>query len=357
MKKEVGSIFPLSNSAIKNAESEQTIYTDDRVYYSLCREALCDIAHALGETSKMVLIPAYTCQTVITPFEEAGWKCEYYSIRKDLRIDTDNLLSTVAKYHPSLVVAHPYFGMDLNEEEVKALMAIKKQGIAIALDLTQCLFSERQYPFASFVVASYRKWMPIPDGGYLMNMSERVNIIQPEKENDEFTDRELAAMYLRGQYFGNGEQRTKAISIRMSKSADHLADSNIVPHKMSQVAYNLMRNENLELNQQRRFENYTYLYQNIRESDRVTKVCKSINEVTTAPLYFTIFVKDRPELQRLLAQDAIYAPVIWPVEDERVLINNEVKYIYDHILAIPIDQRYDANDMQRVLKVINNYLK
>jgi dTDP-4-amino-4,6-dideoxygalactose transaminase len=316
---------------------------------------LCDIAHALGKTSKTVLIPAYTCQTVITPFEEAGWKCEFYSIRRDLRIDADNLLVAVEKYHPSLVVAHPYFGMDLNVGEIKALMAIKEQGIAVVLDLTQCLFTANQYPFASFVVASYRKWMPIPDGGYLKNLNGKVKICQPKSENEEFTDRELAAMYLRGQYFANGEQRTKDISIRLSKSADHLADSNTAPHKMSQVAYNLMQNENLEVNQQRRFENYTYLYQYIRESDKVTKVCKNINDVTTAPLYFTIFVDDRPSLQRQLAQDAVYAPVIWPIEDERVLTNDEVKYIYDHILAIPIDQRYDVEDMKRVVEIINKF--
>lgn len=355
MKKEVGSIFPLSDSVINQAESEQAHYIDDRIYYSLCREALSDIAHAMAKTSNTVLIPAYTCQTVITPFEEAGWNCKYYSIHKDLRIDINNLRGSVEKYHPTLVVAHPYFGMDLNDEEVKALTAIKEQRISVVLDLTQCLFSTKHYPFASFVVASYRKWLPIPDGGYLKNITGIVKIGQPETENDEFTDRELAAMYLRGQYFDNGEQRTKDISIRLSKEADHLADSNIAPHKMSQVAYNLMQNENLVVNQQRRFENYTYLYQNIRESDKVTKVCKSIDKVTTAPLYFTIFVKDRPSLQRPLAQEAIYAPVIWPVEDERVLINDEVKYIYDHILAIPIDQRYDEKDMQRAVEIINNY--
>ena len=355
MKKEVGSIFPLADSVIKRAESEPAQYTDDRIYYSLCREALCDIAHALCETTKTVLIPVYTCQTVITPFEEAGWQCKYYSIRRDLRIDTSNLLIAVEKYHPSLVIAHPYFGMDLNDEEMKTLTAIKEQGIAIVLDLTQCLFSTKQYSFASFVVASYRKWMPIPDGGYLKNLTDNVKIIQLDAENDEFTDRELAAMYLRGQYFDNGEQRTKAISIRLSKSADHLVDSNIVPHRMSQVAYNLMQNENLELNQQHRFENYTYLYQYIRESDKITKVCKDIDAVTTAPLYFTIYVKDRRALQRQLAQESIYAPVIWPVEDERMLLNDEVNYIYDHILAIPIDQRYDEDDMQRAVEIINNY--
>lgn len=355
MKKEIGSIFPLSDEVIRQAESEQQQYTGNRIHYSLCREALCDIAHALENTEKRVLIPAYTCQTVITPFEEAGWQCEYYSIKRNLRIDLKGLENAITKHKPSLLVVHPFFGMDLNEEEVAAMNGIKEKGVEIVLDLTQCLFSSKQYSFASFIVASYRKWMSIPDGGYLINNTDSVKILQPETENEEFTDREIAAMYLRGQYFSNEEQRTKAISIRLSKVADHIADSNITPHKISQVAYNLMVKVDLEKNQKSRFANYTYLFNNIKESDKVLKVCHNMAAVTTAPLYFTIFVQDRPSLQRVLVQDSIYAPLIWPVEDERVLIDDEIKYIYEHILAIPCDQRYDEDDMRRAVEIINNY--
>jgi len=355
MKKEIGSIFPLSDEVLSQAESEQLQFTGNRIHYSLCREALCDIVNALDTTEKKVLIPSYTCQTVITPFEEAGWQCEYFSVKRNLRIDLRSLENAIEKYKPSLLVVHPYFGMDLNEEEVGVLESIKEKGIDIVLDLTQCLFSSKQYSFASFIVASYRKWMPIPDGGYLFNQTDSVNIVQPDKENEEFTDRQIAAMYLRDQYFNNGEQRTKAISIRLSKMADHIADSNITPHRMSQVAYNRLLKEDVEKNKNSRFSNYAYLFKNIKESSKITKVCQNMADVTTAPLYFTIYVEDRPSLQRLLAQDSIYAPVIWPVEDERVLIDEEIKYIYDHVLAIPCDQRYDEDDMCRVVEIINNY--
>lgn len=355
MKKEIGSIFPLSDSVLSQAESDQALFPSDRIYYSLCREALCDIAMLLNGTVKRVLIPAYTCQTVITPFEECGWQCVYFPIKKDLRIDTRGLVKLVEDKKPSLVVVHPYYGMDLNEEEMAMLVSIKEKGIDIILDLTQCLFSTKKYPFATFIVASYRKWMPIPDGGYLINLSNHESIRQPKSENTEFTEREQAAMYLRGQYFASGGQRTKDISIRLSKAADHIAESNIKPHRMSQVAYNLLKEEDFEYNKQSRFVNYTYLFHNIQKSEKVSKVCGELNAVTTAPLYFTIYVKDRSELQKQLAQDAIYAPVIWPVEDDRVLINDEVRYIYEHILAIPCDQRYNEKDMRRAVEIINNY--
>ena len=116
-----------------------------------------------------------------------------------------------------------------------------------------------------------------------------------------------------------------------------------------------MNEQDVESNKQKRFANFSYLNDNVQEGERITKVCKNINGVTTAPLYFTIYVKDRPALQRVLAQDAIYAPVIWPVEDERVLVDDEVRYIYDHLLAIPCDQRYDEMDMLRAVEIINKF--
>ena len=355
MKKEIGSLFPLSDKTIRRAEFEQSQFLGDRVYYSLCREALFDIAQTLGASKGKVLLPAYTCQTVITPFAEAGWQCEFFPVKKDLRIDILGLANAVARHQPALLVVHPYFGMDLNDEEESLLTEIKKKGVEIVLDLTQCLFSQKHYAFSSFVVGSYRKWMPLPDGGFLLNNTDLVQIVQPETENVEFTEREIAAMYLRGQYFANGEQRTKEISIRLSKAADHIADKHIFPHKMSKVAYTLLQKEDLSMIKNSRLDNYAYLFKNVRESERIAKVCQCISEVTTAPLYFTIFVENRPELQRLLAQNSVYAPIIWPVEDERVLINDEVRYIYEHILAIPCDQRYDENDMRRVVEIINTY--
>ena len=355
MKKEIGSIFTLSDEMISQAEKEQIVLAGNRVYYSLCREALYDIAIALSRSGGKVLIPAYTCQSVITPFEEAGWECRFYPIRKDLRIDLLGLMDAAAQYRPELLVVHPYYGMDFNDGEFDMLNRIKGQGVNVVLDLTQCIFSSKFYPFASFIVGSYRKWMPIPDGGYLLNLSNSVRITQPEIENVEFTDREIAAMYLRGQYFINGEQRTKDISIRLSKSADRLVEHDIFPCRMSQVTYHLYTKENVGRNQERRFGNYGYLFHNIQESEKITKVCCDLSAVTTAPLYFTLYVEERSTLQRLLAQESIYAPVIWPVENEEVLINEEVRYIYDHILAIPCDQRYDESDLLRAVEIINNY--
>lgn len=350
--KEIGSIFPLYQESLGQGSS--SFPSDNRLYYSLCRETFCDIALSLSDTKKNVLIPAYTCQTVITPFVESEWTCQFYNIQRNLRIDLAHLADMVRQYQPSLLVVHPYFGMDLNEEEVDALQSISGQGVRLIIDLTQCIFSAQHLSFADYYVGSYRKWFPIPDGGYLL-AKDGSPLCQPSEENTSFVLRQTDAMYLRGQYFLHGDAPTKAISIRLSKSADQVGESHISPHRMSALSFGLMQAEDIQVNQQRRFANFYYLFDHLRKSEKYKFVCTDKQQVTTAPLYFTLYVKERRALQLKLAEERIYAPVIWPVEDEMVLISDEIRYIYDHLLAIPIDQRYDEHDMERVVNVINNY--
>lgn len=354
MRQDIGSIFPLSEAKLAAASEKQVPMTGNRIYYSLCREALRDIALSLAGTSRTVLIPAYTCGSVVIPFEESGWKCAYYPVRKDLRIDTLALRRAVVEQHPAVVVVHPFYGMDLNDDEIHLLTEIAEKGVWVIMDLTQCLFSEQAYGFASFIVASYRKWIPIPDGGYLENRTSW-HIGQPQGEYSMFAELETAAMYLRGLYFEKEEQAVKDLSIRLSKLADHTAERAIGSHKMSNLSYALLQKEDVAMNRQKRFDNYTYLFDNVHEREGILFVCHDMQQVTTAPLYFPLYIEDRQGLQRRMAQQNIYAPVLWPIEDERMLIDDNTRYIYGHILLIPCDQRYDTSDIKRVADIINAF--
>ena len=91
-KYDIGSIFPL----YKEDMMIPTMYNDinvgkSRIVFSLCREAMFAIALKYKESKKSVLIPAYTCQTVIDPFIELGWTVHFYNIEKTLRIDLEDL--------------------------------------------------------------------------------------------------------------------------------------------------------------------------------------------------------------------------------------------------------------------------
>lgn len=130
--------------ALVNRTERNNVVQGSRINFSLCREAMFAVASKYENSSKVVLIPSYTCQTVIDPFVQLGWTCYFYNIKKNLRIDTDDILQKSSKYNPSLLVVHPFHGMELLNEELDALRIIKRKGCILLEDVTQCIYEEKR---------------------------------------------------------------------------------------------------------------------------------------------------------------------------------------------------------------------
>ena len=55
-------------------------------------------------------------------------------------------------------------------------------------------------------------------------------------------------------------------------------------------------------------------------------------------------------LKRALAQRKIYVPTLWP--DVAAEAGSIEKDYAENILPLPVDQRYDAQDMQRIVDAL-----
>lgn len=348
--KDVGSIFPLYEKDL--VSNENTVSETKRIHFSLCREALYAVAQSLDCTNKVVLMPAYTCDTVYMPFKQLGWKCCYYSVNRDLYANTQSIENEFKLHHPALFIIHPYFGQGLSEPEKQTMKVLHDAGCKILVDNTQCVFSEERLPYVDCYTGSYRKWFPISDGGFLESTTD--TITKPEEENTIFCSLQKGAMYLRGEYFINENEVVKQLSIQLNKAADLHSCGEITPHRMSDFSEFQLRNQDIGENKKARFDNYAYLHNNLPQN-HLKFVSTSIDNITSAPLYFPIYLENRRDVQIHLAQHHIYLPVIWPVDEEEVLIDDEVKYIYQHILCIPVDQRYDIQDMELIVNLINDF--
>ena len=111
----------------------------------------------------------------------------------------------------------------------------------------------------------------------------------------------------------------------------------------------------LEVNQlkKKRRENYKVLMEGIKDVNGIKVLFDTLPD-NVVPLYFSLFVEDRDVIQVQLADNDIYAPVVWPLAEKCPPIDDIAKEIYNKILCIPIDQRYDVADMQRIVRVFNN---
>lgn len=363
MIKEVGSVFPLDTLEI----NPSTRYTIDEfkdflglessvLFLSLGRESFSIIARNHPSVRK-VLLPSYTCQTVCDPFVELGWDIDTYSIDKNLRIDFQNIRERVNDFKPAVLVVHPFYGTTFNQEEINILEEIKSQGVIIVADYTQSVYCKKHLDCADYTVASLRKWFDCPDGGYIFSRIHDLSDYLSLSEFSDFVIPQRDSMYLRDFYFKTGNQHLKDISIRLNKQAVNGVEKNIFPHCLSDFGLNRLLNAPVEEFGKIRFENYSYLYQHLNQNEKIRFIYNNLDELVSAPLYFPIYCENRGELQKQLAQNKIYAPVLWPVPEYYKKLSESSQYIYSHILTIPIDQRYGSCEMERVCDVINNFSK
>ena len=359
MCKDIGSIYFLSKENL-SIDKGNKFLSEDRFLFSLCRESIYSIAILYENSNKNVLLPAYTCDTVIAPFRQLGWKCHYFSLNKSLRIDKQSFINEIDNDNPAIVLVHPYYGMDLIDEEIELLKYAKSKKSDIIVDITQSIYTEQYIDFVDYYVGSYRKWNSIPDGGFLKinnkNKKDVIkrNILIPDDENIVFVSAQSAAMVLRKMYFETNDEQIKTISRNLTKAADVYSEENIKPHLMSELSQILITKEDVENNKTKRLLNYEYLSKNIHENNLISFVVKDILSIKSAPLYFPIYTSDRCKVQKKLIEEHIYAPILWPVEDDKVLINKVINEIYDTVLVIPIDQRYEIDDMKKIVNIINS---
>lgn len=361
MMKEVGSVFPLDtlqiNSSVRYTVDEFKRFfglESNVLFLSLGRESFSIVARNHPQVKK-VLLPTYTCQTVCDPFVELGWEIDTYLIDKNLRIDFQNIRERFDDFKPAVLVVHPFYGRTFSQEEINVLEEIKKQGVIIVADYTQSVYCKEHLRFADYVVGSLRKWFDSPDGGYIFSSHHDLSAYSSLSEYTDFVISQSDSMYLRNLYFKTGNHVLKDISIRLNKQAVNSVEKNIYPHLLSDFGLNRLLNSSIEEFGRIRFENYKYLYRNINQNEKIRFIYNNLDDLVSAPLYFPIFCENRSNLQKELALNKIYAPLLWPVPEYYKKLDDVSLYIYSHILALPIDQRYGFSEMERICSVINKF--
>jgi len=107
----------------------------------------------------------------------------------------------------------------------------------------------------------------------------------------------------------------------------------------------------------KRCENYEKLKAVVREISGIKLVIPELLN-DTSPLYLPIFVEgDRKALQGYLAENKVYCPVIWPRPSQVECEHEETDYMYEHMLCLPIDQRYDEKEIEKIGLLLKTYSK
>ncbi len=175
----------------------------------------------------------------------------------------------------------------------------------------------------------------------------------------EFTEKRIELLtekwnYLYGEGSAEEKKDIKNRFLKENREMEEWLDRHEGAGEMSPEALYMLDGIDEEACKEQRKRNYRYLYGKIHGKTWLWPILPEMEGA--APLYLAVYAREREELQRFLTAHDIYAPVLWPVgkENESGLTNDE-RYIYDHMLALPIDQRYGMEEMERAAIVLEEY--
>lgn len=360
MIKEIGSIFFLApgstDSYPKKSLKQPNILKAGESYVSTCRGAIGLCLDQLSTERKAALLPSFTCESVLHPFLKRGYKVYPYPIGRDLKIHWDQFKTVVDELKPDVALTHPYFGFNTTEELRNHIAELRtNEKIIFIEDMTQSMFSGFKPLPTNYHVGSIRKWMPVPDGAFTT---------APFFSNEEdkvLVEAKIKALTEKGEYILNGKGDKETFR-QDFVTAERILDSREEAYSMSSVAREIFAHTDIDELKNCRWTNYQYLLNHVINdstlSDRIEVIQNELSG-NVCPFHFSVYVKTgRRELQQYLAKNDIYATVIWGCPKEfEALINDDARYIYDHILCFHVDQRYNIDDMKRIVNTLSEYYK
>lgn len=323
--------------------------------------ALISLEREKPGIKKCCLMPGYMCDSVFLPFQHRGWELIFYSVDRDLLSYGEELFRLALEHDPGLILIHPYYGTDTCRELRVHLRALRKSGICVMEDVTQAYYLKEGGKDADFVVGSLRKWYAIPDGGFVATDIPLAEDVL--EEGEAYAQERLVPLtekwkYLHDETFAQmseeERQERKKTFLEKNRALEEALDRCCGIRRMSRLSQSILAKTDEAAAAAKRAENDNHLYEKVMERKGLRPILPKKDG--KAPLYFPVYAREREELQRFLRERDIYAPVLWPlgVENRNALMGDE-DYIYRHMLALPVDQRYGPEEMERIGEVLAQF--
>lgn len=300
----------------------------------------------------VALLPAYCCWSMALPFEAAGWVVSYYPLNQKLSVKIPQLVKAIKEQKPQAVLVMDYFGYAPTDAAVKAIKDAD-ESIKVIEDFTQCLFSlpEKYNPSVDCYVASIRKSLGIPDGGVVLSKRE-LNLSLLSEERTAFVAHHIEAGRKKKCYAYSADAADKQTfrELQAAAGAEIKADYHL--YKISPEAMAIIEHTDVETVKFARKNNYEHLY-NLVKDNPYFKVLFAPGE-NPAPFMFIVNSPLRDALQSALAKQGVYCQLIWPLTDGAKKICPVSKWMEETMLATPIDQRYNYDDIEEMGNRINS---
>ena len=194
-----------------------------------------------------------------------------------------------------------------------------------------------------------RKWSGVFDGGFAV-CREGLFCQKPTLIDEKLQDAKKEASKLKYEYLFEGKG-DKSEYLSKYKESEEILSAQSRFYSISDLSISILSNLDVQELEMKRRLNYEVITEGLIGCTDIKVIFEEIKK-DEVPLYCPILCGNRDEAQKKLIENSIYAPVVWPKADCCPLVDGDANYLYEHILCIPIDQRYNVYDMRRVIDVI-----
>lgn len=317
MNKSIGGYFELELS-----QSEE--YHKNAIRLNTGRNAFEYVLRA--KQYKKVYLPYYTCDVMLEPIKKLVIDFEFYQIDEHF-LPIFNFAKVKEK---EVFVYTNYFGVC--DKQVKV---VSKDCKNLVVDNSQAFFSLPLPDVDTFY--SPRKFFGVPDGAYLYTNKKLVVELEYDISLTKFNH-----------LLGRIEQGAEAYYQEFKDNDKSLSDTPI--KKMSKLTKRLMSAIDYEEIAKKRIQNFEYIH-SVLSNSNILKPNLSLN---STPLVYPYLVKSGAELKKTLIQNKIFVPTYWPNVNLWIDNGREVDLV-NNIVCLPIDQRYNLKEMDRVIEIIQKH--
>lgn len=320
METEIGGYFGLELKTNRSfLHSDGLLLNSGKNALRYILEVIPDIEH--------IWIPFYTCPVIHDLIHDLHIPCSFYTINKKLEMADEIQLVSDKDF---LLITN-YFGLkDMYIEQL-----YQKYGGQLIVDNSQAWYANPLDACRTFY--SPRKYVGVPDGGIAYFKGDISTISFPQSCSYDRCQH-LLKRYDLG---ANGGY------VDFKKNDTALAQEMV--QQMSKLTICLLSSIDFDDIKDKRWKNFNCLHQALSCYNEFT--CLEEKDFA-CPMVYPFLTKDS-SLKNYLIDHNVYVATYWPSLNECDKGMTEYDLV-DHLIAIPIDQRYGEEEMKYVIQLMEN---
>jgi dTDP-4-amino-4,6-dideoxygalactose transaminase len=338
-----------------------------RLPFYRARNAIYYLFRALLETNPglTVLAPDYNSGNEILAMRAAGAALRYCPVRRDMRLDPDDVERCCRMHNPDLLYVIHYAGWPQPMPELVDLC--RRRGMLLVEDCALSLLSESDgRPLGScgdWSVFCLYKTLPLPNGALLIQNGPRLESLERLQLRDAGSasvlgrTAELLVQRIRSRANGVGAalqivkrgvgRAAGALSVHRANVGDIGFNLDEVDLAMSRVSQRLLARFDYDAVRRIRVANYRRLADHL--DGFAEPVFSSVPE-GTCPLFFPLLVHDKHATADRLRARGVDALEFWndSCEPGGHEMGPDARFLREHVLELPIHQDLTARHIDHI---------